>query len=65
MLIRFSRKPTCDRQIDGQDKQTVEHSTTAYTALARLWFLEILKRAGVPQSDIVCYYEVVIRPVME
>jgi len=30
-----------------------------------LWFLKKLKRAGVPQSDFVYYYEAVIRSVME
>jgi len=39
----------------------------AVTAMAskRLWLFKKLKRAGVPQSDLVYYYEAVIRPVME
>jgi len=31
----------------------------------RLWFLNKLQRAGVLQFDLACYYEMVIRPVLE
>jgi len=35
------------------------------TASERLWLFKKLKRAGVPQPDLVYYYEAVIRPDME
>jgi len=67
--------PKKARNEPGSDNSTISVTTGAFrgyhffknmiTLLQCLWFFRKHKWDGVPQSDVVYYYEAVIRPVME
>jgi len=61
---RVRRSETWSRWACRPEQRTAVHdrslSTPNNTASKRLWFFKKLKRAGVPQSDLVYYYESVM-----